>query len=429
MVTVKDDLEEQLRQSLSTFDVAFHVAAIGMVLADVSGRLIDVNTAFASMLGYEPAGMIGIDFRDITHPDDVDADVAQFQQLLDGVSNSYHMEKRYFRRDGSIAHAMLSVAVVRDLEGKAIHFVAQIADIGERKAAERALVEANTRLSLAMGMIEGGFWHYDIATGIFEPSEQFARLVGGPTASAKNFLAFSSLVSDTDRKAASLKALIAGDMDRAVAEYRVRTFEGHIRWFRCRRQLIRDGDGLPAQIIGIVIDISEERARHAQLEARASTDMLTGLLNRRGLAEHISDFASRPAEQGVVGVIVLDLDHFKRVNDRFGHEAGDAILVEAAGRLKALIRPTDAVVRLGGDEFAILLQNTSESSARKAVERVLEVMQERYGYKGELLTVGASAGVAVKNDSDRTFPDLMARADAALYSAKQAGRGTWRLAA
>jgi diguanylate cyclase (GGDEF)-like protein/PAS domain S-box-containing protein len=428
-MTNRNDLEEQLRQSLSTFDVAFHVAAIGMALADVSGHLIEVNSAFSSMLGYEPTDLAGVDFRDITHPDDIDTDNALFDQLLDGSSDSYHMEKRYFRQDGSIAHAMLSVAVVRDLDSKPIHFVAQIVDIGDRKAAEQALIEANTRLSLAMGMIDGGFWHYDIATGIFEPSEQFARLVGGPAASAKNFLEFSSLVSKTDRQAASLKALIAGELERAVAEYRVRTYEGHIRWFRCRRQLIRNGDGVPVQIIGIVIDISEERARHAQLEASASTDMLTGLLNRRGLAEHTKDFASHRTEQGVVGVIVLDLDHFKRVNDRLGHVAGDAILVEAAQRLKTLVRPTDAAVRLGGDEFAILLRNTSETAARRAVQRVLKVMHERYGYKGELLTVGASAGVAVKNDSDRSFPDLLARADAALYSAKQAGRGTWRLAA
>lgn len=425
----KHDLEEQLRQSQSTFDAAFRVAAIGMALADLSGNLVEVNAAFANMLGYAPDELAGTDFRDITHPDDVDADNAQFAQLLAGHGDNYHMEKRYFRRDGSIAHGILNVAVVRDLDGCPVRFVAQIADISARKVSEQKLLEANARLSLAMGMIEGGFWHYDIATGLFEPSEQFIRLVGGPSASARTFLQYTSLVAESDREAASLKPLIAGEVERAVAEYRVRAFDDHIRWFRCQRQLVRSSEGLPSQVIGIVIDISEERARHAQLEIRASTDMLTGLLNRRGLAEHTKDFGMLQIEHGVVGVIVLDLDHFKQVNDRYGHDAGDVVLIEAAERLKSLCRPTDAVVRLGGDEFVLILGHTNEADAQAIVERLLDLMRERFGYKGSMLVVGASAGVALMNGQDQDFPALLARADAALYGAKQAGRGTWRLAA
>jgi diguanylate cyclase len=169
--------------------------------------------------------------------------------------------------------------------------------------------------------------------------------------------------------------------------------------------------------------------RHAELHEFASTDTLTGLLNRRGLAERTCDFTPRRTGKDCVGVIMLDLDHFKLVNDQHGHDAGDAVFVETGQRLQTLFRPADAIVRLGGDEFAVILGKTNNADATAAVARVLTVMQQRYGYKGRLLTVGTSVGVAIQNDQDRTFPDLLARADGALYAAKQAGRGVWRIAA
>jgi len=126
---------------------------------------------------------------------------------------------------------------------------------------------------------------------------------------------------------------------------------------------------------------------------------------------------------------MLDLDHFKQANDAFGHGAGDAILVETAERLRKLVRSDDAVVRLGGDEFAIILRDTDARDARRAVDRVLKAMLETHGYHGHVIHIGASAGVAVGSESDHSVSDIITRADAALYVAKQEGRNTWRWAA
>jgi diguanylate cyclase (GGDEF)-like protein len=130
-----------------------------------------------------------------------------------------------------------------------------------------------------------------------------------------------------------------------------------------------------------------------------------------------------------VGIIMLDLDHFKLVNDDFGHAAGDAILVETAERLRRLLRADDAVVRLGGDEFAIILRDTNAADARRAVDRVLKSMLETHGYRGQIISIGASAGVAVGSERDHSVSDIVTRADAALYAAKQQGRNRWRWAA
>ncbi|WP_172341183.1 diguanylate cyclase [Novosphingobium sp. SG751A] len=411
----------------SMFDIAFEVAAIGMALVDPDGRLLAVNSAFARMLGYDQAEITDVDFRAITHPEDIDADEAQFRRVLAGEIDTYSMEKRYYRKDRSIAYGVLSVATMRDGDGKAQLFVSQIVDISERKLAEHALAQANAKLSLAMGMMDCGIWQYDIATRRFTPSQHFIELVGGHQATAQNYFKLASLVDASDRRAASLRPLLSGAVDRSVTEYRIRIHDGSVRWFRCHRQMLLDDNGRPEQVIGSVIDITEERAQVVHLEKKASTDALTGLLNRRGMKRYVKTIPA--ADLSTVGIIMLDLDHFKQANDAYGHAAGDAILVEAAGRLRQLVRNNDAVVRLGGDEFAVILRNTDGADARRAVDRVLRAMMETYGYRGQIIRIGASAGLAIGSERDHSVGDIVTRADAALYLAKQQGRNTWRWAA
>lgn len=425
MVQSLDILRRSTGKSL--FDIAFEVAAIGMAVVNLDGRLIAVNSAFAAMLGYDRNEMADIDFRAITHPEDLDADNAQFNRILAGDIDTYSMEKRYFRKDSSIAYGVLSVAAMRDDLGQVELFVSQIVDISERKIAEQAVVEANTKLSLALGMMDCGIWQYDIATGHFTPSEQFIRMVGGYMATAQNYLDHAGLVDASDRKAASIRALISGKIDRAVAQYRIRIHDGSIRWFRCHRQVLCDAHGHPEQVIGSVIDITDERAHVAHLETKASTDALTGLFNRHGLKRYTQSI--KPNDLSSVAIIMLDLDHFKQANDAYGHGAGDAILIETAERLRKMVRNVDAVVRLGGDEFAVILRDTNQQGAQRVIDRVLSAMRETHQYRGHPIHVGASAGVAVGCPRDHSVSDIMTRADAALYRAKEEGRNGWRWAA
>lgn len=411
----------------SMFNAAFEIAVIGMALVDPQGRMVAVNRAFARMLGYGIDEMQNVNFGRITHPDDIDADMAQFDRVLKGEIESYSMEKRYLRKNGSIAHGVLSVAVMRDAHGEVELFVSQIVDITERRLVEEELAKANAKMSLAMGMMECGVWQYDLASGQFSPSEQFVRMVGGPGALAADCLDGACLVDEADAPIGPLAAFIASDSEREVTECRIRIHDRTIRWFRCHRQVLRDEDGRADQIIGSLLDITDERAQVSRLETKASTDALTGLLNRRGMNGYIKTI--KAADLSGIGIIMLDLDHFKQANDAYGHAAGDAILAETGRRLRNLLRADDGVIRLGGDEFAIILRNTDARNIQRIVERVLKGMMGAHAYDDTIISIGASAGVAVGSRGDTSIDDIIKRADAALYQAKQQGRNKWRWAA
>ena len=158
---------------------------------------------------------------------------------------------------------------------------------------------------------------------------------------------------------------------------------------------------------------------------RATHDPLTGLLNRRGLQEAIALHAGTGTLR--FGVLALDLDGFKAVNDLRGHHVGDALLEAVAGRLSKRVRSVDTVVRLGGDEFAVLLDNVTFAEARTLAERLIEdIGTVPFGIDDTFVRVGVSIGIACAPEDGCEIGVLHRRADLALYDAKARGRGKWR---
>ncbi len=158
---------------------------------------------------------------------------------------------------------------------------------------------------------------------------------------------------------------------------------------------------------------------------QARHDVLTGLTNRRGFEDEANRMLTRQRKAGKAPALIsIDLDHFKRVNDRFGHPAGDEVLVIFSALLRASVRPGDLVGRIGGEEFSILLPSASESSATAVGERIRKrVASTDFSAIDLDLQMTCSIGVAVGDEQDTdSMSDLMALADRRLYKAKQAGR-------
>jgi diguanylate cyclase (GGDEF)-like protein/PAS domain S-box-containing protein len=164
--------------------------------------------------------------------------------------------------------------------------------------------------------------------------------------------------------------------------------------------------------------LSEQERLQNELAHRAFHDPLTGLANRTMFQERL-DYAFRISERGV-GVLWIDLDHFKEVNDIFGHEVGDEMLIAVADRLRDVVRDTDDIARMGGDEFAVVLPNISEIEARTVGERVLIALSDRDAFR---LQVGVSVGVGWQRNAVGDGRALIRRADQAMYRAKAAGGG------
>jgi diguanylate cyclase (GGDEF)-like protein len=263
----------------------------------------------------------------------------------------------------------------------------------------------------------------DIATGSFETSAQLTRMISGGNAMPIDFDGYFGRIDVTDRAAAGLDPLREGRVDRGSAEYRLETSTGR-RWMRCDRLLIRGADGRPEEIVGVAIDITEQRERQTRLEDQAHSDALTGILNRRGLDRAIEMLPQTAA----MGVLLIDLDGFKRVNDRYGHKSGDRVLIEAAARLRDLARREDMVARLGGDEFVLVLPDADERALTSIAMRITAALNLPFWLDGASLTVGGSIGVSLARAGERSFAAMLEAADQALYEVKSSGRGSWRLA-
>ena len=186
---------------------------------------------------------------------------------------------------------------------------------------------------------------------------------------------------------------------------------------------LRLDNGRADGFVGVAQDITAHKQEEVRLLQLAQRDALTGLLNRSGFEAELAR-AMRDDDGAALTLLYVDLDHFKAVNDGHGHPVGDQVLQQFAQRLQSLVRPIDAVARLGGDEFAVLLRGVRQGAVAKSVaDKVIAAARERFEVGGLSLGIGASVGVAYGTDSTGGWPELVARADAMLYCAKDAGRG------
>jgi diguanylate cyclase (GGDEF)-like protein len=151
--------------------------------------------------------------------------------------------------------------------------------------------------------------------------------------------------------------------------------------------------------------------------------VLTGLMNRRGMQQALPPLVARSGPRSVLALFVLDLDGFKQVNDTLGHDAGDALLVAVAQRLRAQLRARDLVCRLGGDEFVLAVGDlTDDADAERIGRKLLAAFDAPFEVAGQPCRVGLTIGLALAPQDDTTVGGLLKRADAAMYAGKQAGR-------
>jgi diguanylate cyclase (GGDEF)-like protein len=203
-----------------------------------------------------------------------------------------------------------------------------------------------------------------------------------------------------------------------------------MRWVLHGVTVVPDDDGAPAWFAVSAQNITERRRAEqdlrelaAAMSERAVRDPLTELANRSLLLERLRASLSRDARaHGGTGLLFLDLDGFKEVNDRHGHDIGDAVLRTVARRLVSVVRPSDTVARLGGDEFVVLVEASAASDLEPVVERVRAVLGAPFDELPGDTTVGASIGTAWVGEGDSTPEELLRAADAAMYRDKATRR-------
>jgi diguanylate cyclase (GGDEF)-like protein/PAS domain S-box-containing protein len=366
------------------------------------------------------------------HDDDRSALREALQRLRSGEQVRSQRELRMPSQSGWRWLDVQLLVVERKHDGQASRLIATLSDSSERHdAQERQRLSSNLFQHLHEGLLIA-----DAELRVLDVNPAYQHILG---ASRQELLgSVPSMLHPTPADPlVRQQRLLMWHSLRETGRWRGEVVERRRNGEACVLQVtistVNDGDGKVLNHVLVISDITEQRQQRDRLERQAHFDELTRLPNRARLMETLADaMAAADTDGHLLTVCYLDLDRFKPVNDRFGHAAGDRLLVELAGRLRSALRSnalwSDVAGRLGGDEFVLLLRATTMDEARLAVERVLRVVAQPYVIDANVdpVQVTASMGATVY-PIDRSDADTLLRhADHAMYGAKQAGRNGYQ---
>ena len=412
----------QRRAAAGVLD-AFAAGQDAVYVKDREGRLLMTNGVASKALGIHPEALIGKREHEVFPADVADQLRRVDQQVMS--SGEPQTREELVVVEGNARSYLSTKAPLRNPEGEVIGVVGISTDITTRIEAEDELRRREALLADAQALANLGSWEWHPHTGRVEWSDECYRIVGrAPENFVPSFEALLSCTHPDDRdllRAATEEALATG---RYAVEHRIIRPSGEERVVSSKGHVDFDVDGSPLRMVGAVLDVTEHKAAQRELELRALHDPLTGLPNRTLLLDRLGHALLTARRRGAApGVLFLDLDRFKSVNDEYGHEAGDALLVEVAARLKGALRASDTLARISGDEFvAVCEEARSSEELVDAAERLRGVFGEPFPVVGRGRRVTASIGVALSAGPDEPPERLIRRADIAMYAAKERGR-------
>jgi diguanylate cyclase (GGDEF)-like protein/PAS domain S-box-containing protein len=423
------DAEERLRQSEESFRHTFELAGVGIAHIGHDRRFLRLNRRFCEILGYAEGELVGRTGRDLSHAEDRDHMNAQRPRLYSGEIDAVRGEKRYVRKDGSVVWVAYTLALERDASGAPQYEIAVYDDISARKAMEDALRKSEARFRSLTELSSDFFWETDA-------QHRFTSIVHGPGYSQQidRIIGKTAWEIPYTRPEDAAWQAFRATMD---AQKPFREFEfgrpwqnDAVRYFSVSGQPHFADDGTFLGYRGVGRDITEIVLARERIAALAYHDALTGLDNRTSLLPALEKSVERSRRRGTrLAGLFLDLDGFKQINDRHGHDAGDRLLVQVAQRLRRGLRASDPVARLGGDEFFVVLEDLSTAApAERVANKLLAAVLLPYDLGGGTRAeISASIGISFYPDDAGDAATLIKHADMAMYAAKQAGKNAYRV--
>ena len=415
-------LEEALRLSKEKLSKIFHASPDWMAITTLEeGRHLDVNDAYLKAIGYSREEVIGRTVADMKlFVDSGDRSEAIRKIKRDGMFSDFEV---CFRARTGELRTMLWSAERIDVDG--VECIIDVGrDITRRKQMEAALSESEEKFrTLAEKSLAGV---YIIQDDIFRyVNKRFADIHGytiDEIVDKLNPKDMNHHPDDLPILKENLRKRISGETD--AIQYQMRTMRKdgrmlHVKVYGSRMIY----QGKPA-VIGTLLDVTDQVEAEEKIKFMAYHDILTGLPNRKLFADRLTiETAHAERNRKKVGIIILDLDHFKTVNDTLGHAFGDGLLRAVAERFREIVRKGDTVARVGGDEFLFIVSDIdARENAGIVAMKILEGFSIPLIIDGRQISVTTSMGIAVFPDDGPDMDTLLVRADKAMYEAKKAGR-------
>jgi diguanylate cyclase (GGDEF)-like protein/PAS domain S-box-containing protein len=425
---VERALRERERWCLATM----HAMPQGIITVDLQQRVRFMNESAQQVLGIERGQGGGLRLDDLlaienhgpggAPPDGPSSPVVR--ALRDGAAAASGLGEPLLTADGQVLPLRHSAAPIRDGAGATIGAVVAMSEAGQRLAPFELLRQSEERFRAAFNFAPVGMALLSLEMQFLHANPAMCNLLGRPaeelTRLHRDHITHEQDCATEDQH---LAQLVAGHAQVVEFEKRFLDAEGQSVWALVSAALLQR-DGLPVSFVYQVYDLRRRKEVERRLSTLARTDSLTGLANRRYWREEADRCIAEAHRSGRnVGVLFLDLDNFKCVNDSLGHVAGDQLLKLVAQRLRRVVRSSDVIARYGGDEFLILLTDlASRTDVAIVARKLIETVRKRFVLDAGPAQVGLSVGAAVFPFDGSDTRSLLKAADNALYGAKARGR-------
>ena len=464
-ITQRKEAEDALRASEELYRTSFELDAVGKAESDLhTGRFIRANVRFCQLMGYSAHELCSKSIFDLTHPEDIERSRALVAQLARGEASSHECEKRYIRKDGQVIWGAVSASLIRDANGRPRRMFATVQDITQRKQSE--WLERDRRQVLEM--VARDLPLPDVLDSLAQMVQRQVEGMAAIIALQDGALSLHGPNLPGDLREAvmarclTVAAALARGAWRAPDRCGVTLLRTDALWRdvvkatsspdapeACWAALLLASEHTPYAPLGLLTVFCREPRRPSasdvqtiqmaaslaaiciehhnttrQLAHLVRHDALTGLPNRIFFEDRVQQALALARRSGKhVAIVVLDMDHFKTVNDTLGHDAGDALLQQFAFRVRRQLRETDTIARMGGDEFTLVLPELKDpQGAITVAQKLLRSLAEPFEVNGRQLAVTSSIGIALYPADGEDSASLQRLADELMYRAKRNGR-------
>jgi diguanylate cyclase (GGDEF)-like protein/PAS domain S-box-containing protein len=419
---VIEDKERQLRQVIDSIPTP-------MCYVDAQARYRYANDAFLAYIGRSSDEIIGRAVRDVLG----DERWGLLSPILERVRAGESLAVERFVKFADGRSRWMTVRLSpRILDGQYQGYYATTSDIHEQKMVEEELRRTNTILSAHFDNTPLAVIECDVEQRIVRWSGQAEAIFGWQASETlgRTLTGWRNVYEDDEPAFAEMiDGMVEGRQRHATLLHRNYRKDGSVIWVEWHHSALRDDNGRVISILSLAQDVSSRIQAEERLQFMATHDGLTGLPNSVLLNDRLQASLTRARRlKHRVGVMFLDLDHFKDVNDTLGHRVGDLLLQELARRIRAALRQSDLLARVSGDEFVVLLEDLGEDASPDHVaHKILEEVRRPFQVEGHEIHASGSLGLALFPEDGGDAETLLKNADAAMYHAKELGRNGFRM--